>query len=83
MSKTHVSIEAQTLMSDSYRTYFVDVVSIAPDGHASRSNIRSVTDVHLARQIARDIAKAVPCEVKDETLEAHGHYEGIEFVPAA
>jgi hypothetical protein len=63
----YISIEAQQLMGDSYATYFVDMVNVNSSG-ASRANLRSVTNVHLARKIARDVAKMVPCRVCDETL---------------
>ncbi len=64
----YISIEQQTLMGDTWQTYFVDLVTVAADGHKSHSNIRSVTNVHLARQIARELARAIPSRVDDETM---------------
>jgi len=66
MSDKYISIEAQTLMGDQRPTYFVDIVNVR-EGVKNHGNLRSCDDVHLARRIARDIAKQVPCRVLDET----------------
>jgi hypothetical protein len=67
MNDKYVAIEAQTLMGDSRPTYFVDIVNVK-EGVANHGNLRSCDDVHLARQIARDVASVVPCRVVDETM---------------
>lgn len=64
----YISVESQRLMHDTYDTYFIDVVTVLPNGKTSRGNLRSVSDIHLARQIARDYANANNTHVHDETL---------------
>lgn len=69
MNGKYVAVEVQTLMGDSRPTYVVDIVNVR-EGVANHGNLRSCDNVHLARQIARDIAKQVPCRVVDETTVA-------------
>jgi hypothetical protein len=55
-----ISIESQILLGDTNPTYFIDLVTTDRDGHKSRGNLRAVTNLTLARSIARQIANAIP-----------------------
>lgn len=64
----YIAIESQTLTGDSRPTFFVDIVNVR-EGVKNHGNLRAVGDVHLARQIAREAARAIGgCRVLDETL---------------
>jgi hypothetical protein len=58
-----VKIEAETLMGNTFKTYFVDLVV-----NGSHGNLRSFENVNEARAFAREYADANgPLRVVDET----------------
>lgn len=74
--QNYIALESEVLMGDATRTYFVDLVSVMPDGRESHGNLRSFRNVTKAREFAREQAITCDCHVQDETLETRPYELG-------
>lgn len=69
MKKQFISLEKETLHGDNgVPTYFIDLISVGPDGRSDCNNLRSDKNITEARKIAREEADKRGLSVEDETL---------------
>jgi hypothetical protein len=75
-----LKIEAQTLMGNTFPTYFVDLVV-----NGSHGNLRATEDKHDARKWASEYAVAHGLRVDDETYvaEVQAYYKARDAAAAA